>query len=220
MSDRKAIPATKRTAARSTTKSPPKTKTLKEKLALKREKKKLTRAGRPKGSTVSLLKREIRFDVAIFIALSDIVGFNKYAAACQAIMLSSPAPIIATNVENVLVRLSIRHRSAVFKRARYILEQAEASHETTNIEEREWIINSVPAVALLMRYVAMGNVMGQMEILKYLGRVDAGWVKLFERLSERLSRALLSNFPPDEMTPPRRVRALIEKLREKNKQDQ
>jgi hypothetical protein len=223
MSDRKAIPATKRAATRSTTKSQPKTKTLKEKLALNREKKKLTKAGRPRGSMISLLKKPVRFEIAIFTMLYSSFGFKeshkKIQAALLTVFLTASKPMSATVIDEVVLNLSTV-RTSGFRHARYVVDQTETWQKNQTPEERDWMENSAAALGAFVLFSSAGNVMGQQYCLELLLKVDPEWKEIILRFSQRLLRALESNIPPHERKLSRSVQALVKKIREKSFQNQ
>lgn len=198
-------------------------KSIKEKLALKRANKKLIRAkgepGRPKGSTVSLLKRDIRFEVAIFLSLR-VFGLNKYAAARAAIMITSSQPISLSHVDEIILKISTGYRSAVLKRSRYIIETAEAWEKTDDIHEYDWMINSLSMIGTFLLFIAVEDTAGQLFLMDLLCKSDAGWHKVIASIAQRLSCALQSNIGPDEDKPSRFVRALGKRLREKHLKNQ
>lgn len=155
----------------------------------------MTKRGRRKGSVIRLLNDHGRFEIAIWLAFTEL-GLSKYVAAYLAMFLISDRAITTESVEGVLLKSTTTHHRRVIGHADRIRRKAPEVIARADDRELNWLAHSSGLVLALVKFAADGDAAGMSFALEQLRK--AGWGETLDRISKRIEATLHSNFPPAE----------------------
>jgi len=176
--------------------------------------------GRPKGSRLKFFEDADRFAVAIVECATEFRGMPLYHAADIAVALTSDAPIEAASIGHIAetlagpnptpyVRFSGGTKHATLKGAAGGLVAKVKAPRTR--EETEWIRSSAAGLdALLDMHSSSQPALGAPYLRVVFDFLAVrGWTPVLQKIIEKLSPAMRSNFPPAEQPPNRRTLDLL-----------
>ncbi len=156
----------------------------------------MLKPGRPKGSAIRLLDDPGRFEVAVWLALTE-RGMKPYQAAyLVTFLLASDRPITIESVEGALLKLSTIHRTTVIGHADRVRRKAPEAIKRADEDERAWLARSAGLVLPLIGFLAVCDTAGVAATLDMLA--EQGWTETLLAISSRMDASLKSNFPPAE----------------------
>jgi hypothetical protein len=152
------------------------------------------RRGRPTGSIKSLLSDPGRFEIAAWLAFTE-MGWGPYPAAyLTTFWIASDRPITTESVDDILLKSETTHRTTVAGHADRTRRKAPQALARATAIERAWLTYSAGLLAALVKYGAKGDVDGQLAALDMLGA--AGWTSTLLHVVGRFDQVLRSNLSP------------------------
>ncbi|MFZ3352259.1 MAG: hypothetical protein WA268_15475 [Xanthobacteraceae bacterium] len=154
-----------------------------------------------------------RFELAVWLALTEL-GLGPYPAAYLTIaLITSDRPITTESIDGALLKSTTLHRGRVLGHADRIRRKAPEAIARANENERAWLFDSANNISLLL--VKLGaNDAGAAELLLKRMRA-AGWTEVLDQLSRRIDQSLRSNFPPADGPLSRAAARLLRHAKEK-----
>jgi hypothetical protein len=170
----------------------------------------MSKRGRPKGSVVQLLDDPGRFEVAAWLAFSELLG--PYAAAYLTMFLvTCDGPITTASIDDVLLKSTTLHRTRVIGHADRIRRKAPEVFSRADDRGRAWASGSAASIIAVVKFAAAGDRVPMVMALEQMRA--AGWSEILDRLRSRIDASLRSNFPPAEGPLSRAAARLLQKAR-------
>jgi len=157
----------------------------------------MAKRGRRKGSIIRLRDDPGRFEVAVWFALTAILEMKPYPAAkLVTFLVASDRPITTESIDGILFKSSTAHRTTVAGHADRVRRKTPEIIARANDEECAWLTSSAKLLAALVKYAAENDTGGFSLAIDMLRR--DGWADTLDRILNRISASLKSNFPAAE----------------------
>ena len=158
----------------------------------------MAKRGRPPGSTIALLKDPGRFQIAGWLAFTEL-GFGVYPAARLVAFLASDRPITTGSIEDVSLISTVATRHAdvnvhadnFMRKAKKVIARIRA-----NEQQHRWLCASVDLIKATVKLSAAGNRIAVALILDQMRQAD--WAETLDHIGKRMEASLRTNFPPSE----------------------
>jgi hypothetical protein len=137
-----------------------------------------------------------RFEIAAWLALTEI-GMTPYQAAnLVTFLLASDRPITTESIDGILLKSSTSHRTTVKGHADRVRRKSPEAIARADKHELAWLTHSSGLILALLKFTAEDNAEGTAATLDLLR--DAGWTDTLLRIARRVAASLQGNFPPAE----------------------
>src|SRR5580704_5708093 len=156
----------------------------------------MAKRGRPHGTIVRLLDDPGRFEVAAWLAFTELRLKPYPAAYLTHFLITSDRPITTESIDGVLLKSSTAGPANVIGHADRIRRKAPEAIGRADDRERAWLTSSASTIVAVVQFTAAGDQHGLTIALSRLR--ESGWTAVLARMGARIEASLRSNFPPAE----------------------